>query len=210
MSSLKILDKPLVGGIESLEFVPVEGLDAFPEDNLLSVEPSGLTLKNGYEWIDVPAVAGSLLFSEQQQLSAQGVRYQKEARGFLPHDDLENRTLLQQYLFAKLVLRYKDHTGNWKLSGSPQEPFRMVCNFETAEFAGQIGYRLSFTGRHGSFSRYIINGSLGTININAAGKLVISPELQGVISLSADGKLVANGPDANRYSLNANGELVYT
>jgi len=210
MSTFNILDKPLIGGIDTLEFVPVEGIDSFPEDHVQLVEPSGLTLKSGYDWVDVPAVAGSMRFSEQEQLSAQGVRYAKEASAFLPHDDQENRALLHQYLFARLIIRYKDHTGNWKLSGNLREPFRLNCNFETAEYAGQLGYRLSFTGRHGHYSRYIKNIRLGTISINAAGQLVISPELQGIISLNSEGELVASGSDANRYRLNANGKLVYT
>ena len=210
MSTFRTVDKALVGGIDSFEFVPVEGVNDFPADYVLNVAEEDVTLKAGYAWLAVPAVAGSITYSEPQELSAQGVRYAKQLRAFLAHDDSVNRALLQQYLFAKVIVRYKDFTGNWKLTGSPAEPLRLALNFETAEFAGQIGYRISLSGTHGIFSRYLLKRDLGTISIDADGKLVVSAALDGVISLDADGKLVASGPEANRYSLDSQGRLRFT
>jgi hypothetical protein len=210
MSTFTNIDKPLVGGIDSADFVAVEAIDTFPPDYEHDVDASGLTLKAGFAWINLPAVSGTLAYTEREEYSAQGLRYAKELRALLPHDDSANRALLQQFLFGRFVVRYKDHTGNWKLTGSPKEPLRLRSSFETSEFAGQIGYRLNFTGRHGHYARYLFNAPLGSIFINSDGQIEISSELQGIISLDAQGRLVASGADANRYSLDSQGRLVYT
>jgi len=208
--ALNFINKALVGGIQSLQFIPVEGVDSFNLQSSTLGGPSAIILKAGFDWIDVPGVQGSMLYSENQELSAQGVRYAKDVRAFLAHDDFANKELLHSYVFAKLILKYRDYTGNLRICGSPAEPFRLQFDFTTAEFAGQIGFTVRLTGRHGKQGGYLVSNDSPLIWINEDGKLEISPALVGIISLDANGKLVANGADAASYSLSTTGYLVYT
>jgi len=210
MSPFQNTTQALVGGIESLQCLPISGIDNFPAAINLQVQEMEISFHPNYAWLNLPIISDSATFEETETETDHGSLYQKTVNALLPADLLANRQALLQLRNLNLLVKYRDHLGNHKLLNSPSEPLRLSVSFKTETYGGQIGFSLNFSGQHTKPSYFLTLPPLPQFSLNALGQLIYAGDLSESFALNADGQLVVSNGQNARYSLDSKGRIIFS
>lgn len=210
MSTFVSPSKALVGGIDSLQCIPVLGIDSFPVINNLQVAEMEISFLPNYAWLELPIISESAYCEELESFTDHGALYQKDLSALLPADLLANRQALLNLRHLDLLVKYRDHMGNHKLLNTPNEPMHLTSTFKTETYGGQLGFQLSFHGRHTQPSSFLVLPSTPQFRLNADGQLIYEGDLKETFALNAAGQLVVSGGQNTRFILDSKGRVVFT
>jgi hypothetical protein len=210
MSTFQNTIEALVGGIDSIQCIPITGIASFPETSNLQVAEMDISLQPNYAWLDLPIIEDSALYEETESETEHGAVYQKDLIGLLPADLLSNRQALLKLRHLDLLVKYRDHLGNHKLLNTTSEPLRLSVSFKTETFGGQIGFTLNFRGQHTQPSHFLSLPTLPQFSINALGQLIYAGDLSESFTLNANGQLEVTNGQNTRYSLDSKGRIVFS
>tara|TARA_R110002050_G_scaffold201841_1_gene336987 strand:- start:32302 stop:32934 length:633 start_codon:yes stop_codon:yes gene_type:complete len=210
MSTFQNPAEALVGGIDSIQCIPIIGIASFPETSNLQVAEMEISFQPNYAWLDLPLIEESALYEETESETEHGALYQKDLNGLLPADLLANRQALLKLRHLDLLVKYRDHLGNHKLLNDPSEPLRLSVSFKTESYGGQLGFTLNFSGQHTQPSHFLSLPSLPQFSINALGQLIYAGDLSESFAVNADGQIIASNGQNARYSLDSKGRIVFS
>lgn len=210
MSTFQIPTNALVGGIDSIQCIPILGLKSFPPILNLQVAEMEIAFFPNYAWIDLPIISESAIYEENESETDHGALYQKDLTALLPADLLANRLALLKLRHLDLLVKYKDHMGDHKLLNSPYEPLRLSVSFRTETYGGQLGFSLKFQGQHTQASSFLSLPTLPQFSLNADGKLQYQGDLSETFSLNAAGQIIVDGGQNARFSLDSKGRVIFT
>lgn len=209
MSTFQVPNNALVGGIDSIQCIPIIGVDSFPEVVNLEVAEMEISFHPNYAWIDLPIISETALYQESENETEHGATYQKDLTALLPADLLSNRQALLKLRHLDLLVKYRDHLGNHKVLNLPSEPMRLNSSFKTETYGGQLGFTLKFAGEHTQPSCFLSLPSLPQFNLNQEGKLIYEGDLKETFTLNSAGQLMVDGGQNARYSLDSKGRLIF-
>ncbi len=207
MSTFQYPNKALVGGINSLQCIPILGIDSFPAVNDLQIPEMEISFHPNYAWLELPILSESASYEEVESETDHGALYQKDLSALLPADLLANRQALLKLRHLDLLVKYRDHMGNHKLLNTPDEPLRLSTSFKTETYGGQLGFSLSFKGTHTQPSSFLVLPTLPQFSLNADGQLIYAGDLKESFSLNAAGQLVVSNGQNARFSLDSQGRV---
>lgn len=210
MSTFQIPTNALVGGIDSIQCLPILGVKSFPSIFDLQVAEMEIAFYSNYAWIDLPIITESASYEERESETDHGALYQKDLSALLPADLLANRQALLKLRHIDLLVKYRDHMGNHKLLNTPSEPLRLTVSFKTETYGGQLGISLKFQGQHTQPSLFLSLPALPQFSLNAEGKLIYQGDLSETFSLNAAGQLIVDGGQNARFSLDSRGRVNFT
>ncbi len=100
----------------------------------------------------------SIDFSENSELSASGLIYNTELRGFIPQDNASLQTALAYLDPRKWAVIFIDGNGKYKLAGNQNDPLRFSSELNTGkETASLAGCSFKFYGKTKYRSVFINN-----------------------------------------------------
>lgn len=210
MSTFETHQQALVGGINSIQCIPILGVDSFPLISKLQVPEMEIAFLSNYAWLELPILSESARYEEAETETDHGALYQKDLTALLPADLLANRQALLKLRHLNLLVKYRDHLGNHKLLNSPEEPMRLTVSFKTETYGGQLGFTLQFKGQHTRPSSFLTLPNLPQFSLNADGKLIYQGDLSQSFSLNSAGQLVVDGNQKARFSLDSKGRVIFT
>jgi hypothetical protein len=209
MYTIEEVTKPLIGGISEIEFVPVNGVDSFPEIIDSGISKMDIILKSGYSWTDIPILDDSGTYEELEADSANGTTYAKRLSAYLPHDSQVNRNTLKGLRYLDLLVKYKDRNGNAMLLGTIDEPLQVKTSFAVNQLGSQKGYSFQFIGQHTISALFLTLPDLPQFAINELGQLIYQGGLAEDFAIDSDGKITVTGDQEARYSLDSRGRIVF-
>lgn len=210
MYQIEEINKALVSGIDSVQFVPVAGVDSFPEVIDLGVSEMLIILKSGYSWTDIPILEDSATYQDGEQSSSQGIAYEKVLTAFLPHIQRSARNTLQSLRFVDLLVKFRDKSGNHHIVGTPEEPVSVEVGSSVQQLGNSSGYQIAFKGVHTFPGLILTLPDIPQFVINSEGQLVYSEGLEESFSVNSNGELVVTGAQEGRYSLDSRGRLQFS
>lgn len=121
-----------IGGLQSIEYIPVSWIDVFPDfvdDNFEITD--AITLLPGKSILTAKVLKNSLVFTEDQDNAKQGKSYVQELKAIIP---LWNNNLSQIYNQMKnhrFIVIVLDKSGDKKIIGDMLYPLQFSANLNT-------------------------------------------------------------------------------
>ena len=135
-----------IGGVLSIRFVSVVGIDTMPEPAATgpSTPP---TFRSGFRWLTCYGTAGTKTYDEKQEADDNGPLWSVTISAFLPGDSAERRAELKQLVRHRFVVEIEDNTGLRRRIGTPVESLALSYRFRTGGPMGdRRGAQLEFSG----------------------------------------------------------------
>lgn len=136
-----------MGGICSFQFVPKEGIDEFPDVDILTGEALfAVSLLPGSTWLTGTCLRDSMEFTEEQQRNEAGTYFQQKLSGVINKDNVDMNTLTDSLRFIECVVIYTDRNGKKKLIGKPSKAMSFTSRLATGlEVKDKTAFYLEFT-----------------------------------------------------------------
>ncbi|MDX5326413.1 MAG: hypothetical protein LPK80_09140 [Bacteroidota bacterium] len=205
MQDFKTLVRVIVGGVSTFEFVKSEGISIIPE--MEPIPKLMVQLKPGYQWQKGWGSHDSITFEENLVEGEQGTSFNQSLKGFLPDDQYSIGSNFRQSRHKFFIVRFKDHQGQFRLLGTPDDPARFDFKLSYGNLPGPKGYEFSFSVNAPSSAKYIQIPEI-EFYINDDGNLIQERGNTEDFSINGDGELVVVGPDEANYSINTDGQLI--
>ena len=134
------------GGLCYFEFVPKEWLAQDLQFNIAANYVStAVVLIAGKSWLKAICLPQSIGFSESQNITAAGQKFNQTLVGSINGDDLTTASLFNALPYHEYVIIYTGRNGEKKIIGTKQKGMRFNATLSTGtDYAGKHSYTLQF------------------------------------------------------------------
>lgn len=134
------------GGLFSIRFVPVVGVQSLPLPAAGTVA-SPPTFRTGYGWLKAYGTVFTADFDEADTVTDNGHTYSISLELFLPGDSAQRRAQLSTMTAHRFIVEFDDNTGLVRRVGTIVESLQLTTKFSSGkQLADKRGHTLTFSG----------------------------------------------------------------
>ena len=158
MNKIDLFTGPNMGGITRLYYCPAFGIDSISDPDANGYVT--VSFKNGFNWYEIVAALETTSFEDKSVKVPAGVYFEKMITFLIPKDRAEILETLNDFFQLRLICRYKDANGQYKIVGDLEYPlkfsYQLTVPSQTKNLNGIFG---TFKGYGACLSYFDANQS---------------------------------------------------
>lgn len=135
-----------LGGINSIQFIPVEDVISIPDPygNKI-IKP--VVLGTGKRLFNAYATRGTIRYTQNPRITAAGTIYDKKLVASIPKEYAENEELYFQMRNRQFIVVYRNNNNIRKILSTLSEPLKFTADLDTgADVPNKNAHSITFFG----------------------------------------------------------------
>lgn len=154
-----------LGGVELIQFAPIEDIESIPVHDKDNKVTGPLTFLAGKNWLDLYFTEGTINYEFTEEENDNGGLITSVLTGDLPKLTQENETKLLGSIRKRFIIRFKDNNGQYRIMGTITNPVRTIKKGRTGNnSSAKNSITITFTWQYKYQAAFYKDGSISIPN----------------------------------------------
>lgn len=154
-----------LGGVELIQFAPIEDIESIPAHDRDNKITGPLTFKAGKAWLDLYLTEGTINYEFSEEENDNGGLITSVLSGDLPKLSQENETKLLGSIRKRFIIRFKDNNGQYRIMGTLINPVRSIKKGRTGNTSSaKNNLTITFTWQYKHQAAFYKDGTISIPN----------------------------------------------